>query len=246
MSNRYSKEFIDIQIQFAKRLSEVTDAKLGEVLAEHTLFRPLLDVSISREDHSDPRWQTFVKGCSQSLETTDWAYAYYLKHPAPADEPDQPRFGCFTFSYPFRGMPVVRLHFKNLTKKSVLNKESADLRREELKNLFMHVQQYHPAAERVRGGSWLYHIEPYQRLFPPEYLATAEPVGYETGFFALWGQFLQANGTIREAPANQFLECLAQQTTLEGCISCFPYEVLRPECAIEVFYKHYGVSRNIR
>ncbi|MEM7129442.1 MAG: hypothetical protein AAF702_24125 [Chloroflexota bacterium] len=241
MLQRYSKEFIDVQVQFAERLSEVSGVRLGEMLAEHTLLRQLLDVSISRDDHSDPRWQKFVNGFSQSPVAADWAYEYYLKYPAPVYIPEQPRFGCFTFSYPFRGTSAVRLHFKNQSNERLLNADSSDSRREELKNLFVYLQQHYPAVERVRGGSWLYNIEPYRRLFPPEYIATVEPVGYETGFFALWGQFLHADGTVRMPAVNRFLACLAQETTVDGCISSFPYEVLRPECPIDIFYEYYTI-----
>lgn len=237
----YSKEFITLQVQFATRLVEITNKSWGDVLAEHTVFRQLLNVSISREDHSDPQWQKFVSGFKTQSDTAAWAYEFYQKHPAPAHESTQPRFGCFTFAYPFRGTPVVRLHFENLTTQPVLNRASMEIRKSELRDLFSYVRQHHPEAERVRGGSWLYHLDAYRRLFPEAFLESAERVGYETGFFALWGQFLRADGSVRDERTTRFLLCLKQQTTLDGCLSCFPYEVLRPECSIDIFYSFYNV-----
>lgn len=237
----YSPAFIHLQLQFAKKLSALLNIDLDEGLAEHTVFRQLLDVSISREDQRDPLWQQFVRGCKEQLDAASWAYNFYQQHAAPEREATQPRFGCFTFAYPFREMPVVRLHFENLTNQSVLKSAQVNERQAELRALFAYGRQHHPEAERVRGGSWLYNIEAYRRLFPDEYIKTAEGVGYETGFFALWGQFLQADGHVRAASVAQFLKDIEQQTTVEGCLHCFPYEVLRPECPIEVFNSFYGV-----
>ncbi len=238
---RYAKEFLTLQLQFAKRLATLLDADLGDVLAEHTVLRHLLNVSVSRDEQSDPLWQAFVSGVRTRPDAFDWTHDFYQRHPAPPEDSDRPRFGCFTFAYPFRGTPVVRLHFENLTSIPVLKQASVALRQSELKQLCARVRQRHPDAERVRGGSWLYNIDAYRRLFPPAYIATAKPVGYETGFFALWGQFLRADDTVRVGAASAFLACIERQTAVEGCLNCFPLEILRPECAVGVFYEFYGV-----
>ena len=39
----------------------------------------------------------------------------------------------------------------------------------------------------MRGGSWLYNIDAYRRLFPPEYLASTKPVGYELAVLGTLG-----------------------------------------------------------
>lgn len=237
----YSQAFIHLQMQFAEKLSALLNIDLGETLAEHTVLRHLLAVSISRADQSDPVWQQFVRGCKAQPAPTEWAYAFYQRHAAPDQEAPRPRFGCFTFAYPFRGTPVVRLHFENLTKQSVLKSVQINERKAELRALFAYVRQHHPEAKRVRGGSWLYNIAAYRRLFPDEYIKTAEGVGYETGFFALWGQFLRADGDVHMVQAAQFLTNIERQTTEDGCLHCFPYEVLRPECSIEVFNSFYSI-----
>lgn len=237
--SRYSKGFLDLQIQFAQRVAVLKHTELGPMLAEHTALRNLLNVSISLEDQSDPTWQAFVNTVKSGGD--DSAYEFYLAHPAEDNDANRLRFGCFYFVYPFRGTRVVRLHFENRLGIPVLNRESLALRQSELKSMFAYIHQQHPEAERVRGGSWMYHIEAYRRLFPPEYIAAAVPVGYETGFFSLWGQFLRADGTVREPAAAQFLRCIEQQTSIDDYLKCFPYEVLRPECSIDKFYQFYEV-----
>ena len=78
----------------------------------------------------------------------------------------------------------------------------------------------------VRGGSWLYNIEAYRRLFPPEYGQTAQPVDDEFRFLA-------------QPASRSFLACLEQQTTVAGLKQCFPLHVLQPACAIYYFYRFY-------
>ena len=51
----------------------------------------------------------------------------------------------------------------------------AKLSREELARLFAHVAKASPPDATIRGGSWLYHLETYRRLFPPAYVASREP-----------------------------------------------------------------------
>ena len=47
------------------------------------------------------------------------------------------------------------------------------IRKSELLEMFRHIQANHPDVETVRGGSWLYNIPAYLRLFPPNYVKTA-------------------------------------------------------------------------
>ena len=150
-------------------------------------------------------------------------------------------FGCFSYVYPWRNTHKLRLHFENrdTSEYGALSKDRMSIRKSELSAMFRHIQANHPDVETVRGGSWLYNIPAYLRLFPPDYIKTAKPVGYETSFWALWGQFVARKGSIRQPTAAQFLECLNKQKTVDGCLQCFPYQVLRPECSIETFYDFF-------
>jgi hypothetical protein len=106
--------------------------------------------------------------------------------------------------------------------------------------MFHTIQSTLPEAKTVRGGSWLYNLDAYRRLFPPEYVHTARPISDEFPFLALWGQFLMHYGHLREPGTASFLACLQQQTTLAGLTQCFAYQVLRPICAIDHFYRFYA------
>ena len=108
--------------------------------------------------------------------------------------------------------------------------------------MFRHLRDEHPALHTVVGGSWLYNIDAYRRLFPPEYLATAKTGDAEYQFLAQWGQFLDCHGHLKAPVAQAFLYRLARATTDEDLPRCFPYPVLRLEGSVVPFYELYGIA----
>ena len=240
---QYAKEFLILQVRFAQKIAEVSDQALENVLMDHTMLRNLFNLRVSH-DIPNPLWDEFIKGLCASDNPEDWTYSFYLQRMAAEPDPSDERkfFGCFSYVYPWRGTKKLRLHFENreTSDHGTLSKERMTLRKSELSAMFRYIQANHPDVETVRGGSWLYNIPAYLRLFPPDYVKTAKPVGYETTFWALWGQFVARHGSVRQPAAAQFLACLKTQKTVEGCLQCFPYQVLRPECSIEIFYDFYN------
>lgn len=245
---QYAKEFLTLQVRFAEKIAEISNQALKDVMLDYTMLRNLFDLRVSH-DIPNPLWNEFIKGLCGSNNPEDWTYNFYLQHrTVKPDVSDKRRFfGCFSYVYPWRGTKKLRLHFENreTSEHGTLSKESTAIRKSELSAMFRYIQTNHPDVETVRGGSWLYNIPAYLRLFPPGYVKTAKPVGYETTFWALWGQFVGRNGSIREPAASQFLECLGKQQTIKGCLQCFPYQVLRPECSIEIFYDFYNIIKAI-
>ena len=241
---QYAKEFLILQVRFAQKIAEVSNQALKDVMIDYTMLRNLFDLRVSH-DIPNPLWDEFIEGLCVSDNPEDWTYNFYLKRiTVKSDISDERRFfGCFSYIYPWRGTKKLRLHFENreTSNHGTLSKERMAIRKSELSAMFRYVQANHPDVETVRGGSWLYNIPAYLRLFPPDYVKTAKPVGYETAFWALWGQFIARSGSVREPAASQFLKCLGKQQTTEDCLQCFPYQVLRPECSIGIFYDFYNL-----
>ena len=241
---QYAKDFLVLQVRFAQKIAEVSNQTLADVLIDYTILRTLFNLRVSH-DISNPLWDTFIEGLCTSDIPEEWTYDFYLQRMAVESAPSDERqfFGCFSYVYPWRNTRKLRLHFENRETRNhgALSKAGMALRKSELSAMFRHIQAKHPDVETVRGGSWLYNIPAYLRLFPPDYVKTAKPVGYETEFWALWGQFIARNGSVRQPAAAQFLDCLSKQKTVEGCLQCFPYQVLRPECSIETFYNFYSL-----
>ena len=241
---QYAKEFLTLQVKFAQKIAEVSKQALPDVLIDYTILRMLFNLRVSH-DISNPLWNAFIIGLELSDNSEDWTYNFYRQRMTvkPDVSDDRRFFGCFSYVYPWRGTKKLRLHFENreTSDRGTLSKERMAIRKSELSAMFRYIHANHPDVETVRGGSWLYNIPAYLRLFPPDYVKTAKPVGYETTFWALWGQFVARNGSIREPAASQFLGCLSKQQMIEGCLQCFPYQVLRPECSIETFYDFYNL-----
>ncbi len=214
------------------------------MLIDYTMLRNLFNLRVSH-DLPNPLWDAFIEGLRTSDNPEDWTYDFYRQRIGVASDASEERrfFGCFSYVYPWRNTHKLRLHFENrdTSEYGALSKDRMSIRKSELSAMFRHIQANHPEVETVRGGSWLYNIPAYLRLFPPDYIKTAKRVGYETSFWALWGQFVARKGSIRQPAAAQFLECLNEQKTVEGCLQCFPYQVLRPECSIGTFYDFYNL-----
>ena len=241
---QYAKEFLTLQIKFAQKIAEVSHQALGDVLIDYTMLRNLFNLRVSH-DIPNPLWDAFVEGLGASDNLEDWTYNFYRQRTVVESEPSDDRqfFGCFSYVYPWRNTKKLRMHFENreTSEHGALSKTRMPLRKSELTEMFRYIQAKHSDVETVRGGSWLYNIPAYLRLFPPDYVKTAKPVGYETEFWALWGQFIARKGSIRQPTTSQFLECLDKQKTIADCLQCFPYQVLRPECSIKTFYKFYNL-----
>lgn len=241
---QYAKEFLTLQIKFAQKIAEVSHQALEDVIMDYTMLRNLFNLRVSH-DIPNPLWDAFIAGLRVSGTPEDWTYDFYLQRTTAESDTSDDRqfFGCFSYVYPWRNTKKLRLHFENreTSEYGALSKARMTRRKSELTEMFRSIQAEHPNVETVRGGSWLYNIPAYLRLFPPDYVKTAKPVGYETEFWALWGQFIARKGSIRQPTASQFLKCLDKQKTIENCLQCFPYQVLRPECSIETFYKFYNL-----
>ena len=243
---QYAQEFLTLQVRFAQKIAEVSHQALEDVLIDYTMLRNLFNLRVSH-DIPNPLWDKFIEGLGTSDNPEDWTYNFYLQRTVVEQDStdEQQFFGCFSYVYPWRDTNKLRLHFENreTSEHGALSKARMTLRKSELSEMFRYIQANYPDVETVRGGSWLYNIPAYLRLFPPDYVNTAKPVGseHETGFWALWGQFIARKGSIRQPAATQFLDCLNNQKTVEACLQCFPYQVLRPECPIGIFYKFYNL-----
>jgi hypothetical protein len=242
----YSKEFFALNLQFAQQVALVLQQPIEEALLRYTHL--YLRLGLGRSFNSEnPLWQTFLTGLQQSQDGVAWSYTFYLrqqeKHPPTLPEPN---FGCF--SYALWSEDRVRLHFHNGEEQSgegdaysPLDARRLPIRKAELTEMFTHLKALVPATAIVVGGSWLYNLVAYQQLFPPIFIQDAQIGQDEFQYIALWGQFLDRHGRVRENLAVPFLEKLKAQSTLAGLQASFPFQVLRVVAPISAFYVYYGV-----
>ena len=236
----YSKEFYNLNLLYARRVAEVAALSLAEALLNYTNL--YTQFNLGRDfDPDDATWQGFIGGLEHTGDTLDWTFQFALRREMEAPpQPSENAFGCF--SYTLGPEECVRLYFHNRETGGVgpLSHSRLHHRLIELGSLFAHLRRAGVPVRTVVGDSWLYHLEAYQRLFPPAFIATAEASYTDFQFLALWGQFLDRSGEVRADTAGEFLKNMMKADTLSLLERCFPFPVLRLECPIEFFNDFYG------
>ena len=236
----YPREFFELTYRFARRVHSVMGLPLDQALLRYTHLYLVFGLGRSF-DPTTPVWVEFTAGLETASNPVDWIAATYtrLAGGLPPRKPDL-YFGCFYYAVWAGGR--VRLHFWNPDPTtSPLQRKWITARMADLRGLFAHLRNYVPEASSVVGGSWLYNIDAYRRLFPAEFLATAQAEEPEAQFMALWGQVLDHRGQIKPETAAVFVERFERAASLEQILRSFPYPLLRLEAPLEIFFPFYGL-----
>jgi hypothetical protein len=237
---KFPPQFFELSLRFAERAAEVTGVDFATSLLQYTHLYMRLRLGRSF-DPANPLWQAYIAGLEQAEDPVMWTYQFYLQQREETPPPTEFPFGCF--SYAVWTDNRVRIHFTNADTPPhrPLSKERMAVRLAELRQMFMEIQAKVPQATNVVGGSWLYNLEAYRRLFPPEFVASAYRGEGELPYLALWGQFLTWDGAIKAELAQAFVDCLPKKKTFAELEACFPFPVLRVECAVGAFYDFYQI-----
>ncbi|MBL8556849.1 MAG: hypothetical protein JNL41_21435 [Phenylobacterium sp.] len=241
--------YVEVQLRLAHRMAELTGAPLGEMALAHTNLHRRLGLGVWRDGPPAAGWAPYA----QALEAApDLAARVALTREAwlaAAEEvlphPGQTGFGCFAHE-PANDEGVVRIHFYNLDTDDAggpLAGAKRALRQAELRALTANVLRTSPQAHTVRGGSWLYNLEAYRRLFPPDYAASRRPYDRAISIrgTAVWGQVIDSREAVRPDVRDAVV---ANLPTLDPVApwKAFPYRMLAVEAPIGSFARFYGVS----
>lgn len=240
---QYDKEFFELQIEFAKKLSEVSSIPLEELLLSHTGLYHFFRLG-KVVDVNNAVWQKFISQGDQGM--ADRAYDLYMQAERAREsspehkKPRRMHFGCFQHDYNEQEKTVY-MHFGN-TEKWGSPFDDIGKRKQELKDMFEYIKEHHPEAEYVRGDSWLYNLEDYKGIFPSEYSARPEPS--KTPYLALstWGQFLDRNHETRPEAFDSFKQRLQAAHTEDEVLKSIPKMPLRVSTNIENFYRDLGIK----
>lgn len=234
--------YFEIQLLFAETIADRTARTLADACLEFTNLHRRLGLGRADGGAHSAEWTRFAVGleqCASRSARLDWTVDFFVD--APPEESAAPHFGCF--SYEMLGAEdVVRIHFGNRDSDDgcgPLARAKTDRRIVELREMFGFIQTRHPGARTVRGGSWLYNLEAYRRLFPPEYAASnSEPERVRLDGTSSWGQLLDFRGLVKPAVRQALLDNMA---TLEAAApwKAFPLHALRAEGSIDDFYRLY-------
>lgn len=242
----YPLAFLEIQVNFARRVAELTTQPFQDAVLSHTALYRILGLDWSL-DPRHPVWRQFVAALGDVGAGVTAAYQIYSERYRQELIPDydtsRPHWGCFSYEYSAEER-AIRLHFANLDPSGAgpLSSARKETRLAELREMFAHIRQAHPDAVRVQGGTWLYNRIEYKRLFPPEYgesVRTDHPHLIARG---LWGQFLRHGNRMNEELAALFLARLAELRDAGAYATCFPYQSLLTDAPIAAFSAFYGIE----
>ncbi len=243
-----SPEYVDLQVRFAERVAEVSCLPLEETLLRYTNLHRRMGLGVPGHGEPASVWTDMIDGVvalsHEARVDRIHAAAERLGDGGAILLPGRVQFGCFGCEPPdAHGM--IRIHFGNRTANAdvgPLHSSRIAERRKELTTMFGWLAREYPNAKRVDGGSWLYNIEAYRRLFPPHFAASRDPRNGPEYLHGLssWGQFIDFRARIRTDVRDRFLAALPD-IDMAAPHRVFPYQVLFTTAPVAAFRREYGV-----
>ena len=240
--------YFDLQLDFAGRMAALTDLPIDEAVALYTNLRMRMALGDKDRPEDAAQWARYLAGlvaCRSAAERLEWTQAFFADCPPEGLFRGQTRFGCFSFEAPDAD-GAVRIHFSNRDSDDGVGPLAAakiHARIADLTAMFGHVRRNHPDARTVTGGSWLYNLEAYRRLFPPEYgasrMSPTPPVRLRGT--SSWGQFLDFREQLKADLCERFRAKL-RSLDPEAPWLAFPLLALRTRAPATAFYTHYGLA----
>lgn len=249
-------EHFSIQYVYAKRASKILNIPIQQALMEFTQFwrrihNPLELKAAKMEwsfDSTTPQWRELSDKINHNESADIVAFELYRKNNS-STEIGKNYFGCFRYNYiqPIDDEKgIIEIHFKNRDTSGYgpLTTERKQERLHDLKSMFESISKDHPEAKVVHGGSWLYNLNSYRRLFPEIFTRDMKvekiPFPRSSG---IWGQFLTSDGKVNDEMKSNFLHKVNNAKNAYQLLQCFEFKILFPGAGIESFYDHFAIQK---
>lgn len=240
--------YFEIQLRFAARMAELTALGLGEAAYRHTNLCRRFGQGVPVLTPPTEAWLAFTERLEAAGSVAEQVALSQAMFRAATDEKaplaGHEGFGCFAFEPPKDGL--VKIHFNNRDTDAAggpLASAKAERRRDELAAMTRRIAEEHPDATHISGRSWLYNLEAYRRLFPPDYAATraVAPGPVHLSGTSSWGQMIDSREAIRPDVRDALAANLANLDP-EAPWTAFPFRVLAVQAPLETFLRFYGAS----
>jgi hypothetical protein len=220
---------------------------LADSLTRYTNLQRRFGLGHGGVGPAPPEWLAYVgemERLSAPEQRLDWTQRFYVGAPEDLPPADQRKFGCFGCDPPNEA-GVLRIHFSNRDSADgvgPLSRAKTPRRLAELKTMFGFIRETWPDALTVQGGSWLYNLEAYRRLFPAAYGDSRRPPPspVRLGGTSSWGQFLDHREAVKPELREAFLRNL-ETMDVDAPWLAFPLRALMTSAPIGIFYAFYGV-----
>lgn len=238
----YPKELFTLIIEYTKKKSEISGLNLIETIKNHTPVYYLIGNYDWEFKDNSIYWKEFVERYENGEDLVELVYDMYAKNHE--EFSNHKWFGCFRYKFVEneQGEGIIKMHFLNdrTSPEGPLASSQIENRLKELKELFEDVRKNYPNAKYVQGGSWLYNLESYKRLFPKEYTNDMKSITPKPQTLVIWGQFINSEWEINKKRAERFLERLKNSKTEEDLKNVFELLELFPKSEIKYFYDFYS------
>ena len=233
-------DYFDLQLRLAAAMSERTATPFREAMSLYTNLGRRLGLF----DKTGPDWLAYLDGLEAASDRLAWTMAVFAQQTGERVAPGQTVFGCFACEAPAED-GTLRIHFQNREfgqGPSPLSAARIEARLADLRAMFGFIQRQYPAASAVRGGSWLYNLEAYRRLFPAEYGASRQPAEepIRLSGTSTWGQMVDHRGLVRPEARSAFLAAL-EGLDVERPWRAFPLRTQITSAPLAAFFGCYGL-----
>jgi hypothetical protein len=233
-------DYFDLQLRLASVMSERTDIPFREAMGLYTNLARRLGIF----DLGGSEWSAYLDGLEAAGDRLGLTLEAFDRADPTLVSPGQTVFGCFACDPPDEDGRL-QIHFQNREfgrEPGPLSSARIDARMAELRAMFGFIQRDYPAARQVKGGSWLYNLEAYRRLFPPEYGASRQsrPEPVRLGGTSTWGQMVDYRGLVRPEAKARFLAEL-ERLDVSRPWSIFPLRAQVTLAPIQAFFAFYGL-----
>lgn len=205
------RDYFDLQLRFAQTVADIAALPLSDTVAHYTNFHRRFGLGRLHGPPCSTEWSRYIDQLSRSQtheQRVAWTQMFFLQSPEESPPTNQYHFGCFSCDPPNEA-GFVRIHFSNQDNSggtSSLKYTKIESRKRELRDMLTFIKSAYPSAEGVRGGSWLYHLQAYRRLFPTPYAEsrTILKQGIRFDGTSSWGQFLDHQEHIKPNLRDRF------------------------------------------
>lgn len=219
----YVRQFVKLSLWYVHQAASTEQLPLPDLINQRVDIYRLTDLFHNGKHpahgHDDPQWNALLDqlervyrdhhGNSAAFEQAGlnllWPHLELkAKSRQPRPTPASRPFECWLYRIHLEYTDRIDLHINNAyAPQSPLSERWPDFARSLLR-LVRHVQQEHPQITTVACGSWLNDVPPFQKLFPPVWLESAQtvqPLDYTQGH---WGQFKTRGGEFHVRNAAYF------------------------------------------
>jgi hypothetical protein len=242
MSTSPIEDYFSLQVQFAQRYAQTAGVPWSEAIAKCTNFRRRFGLASSA---GELEWKQFLCRLPDDVDhATVLRQAIDFHGQCRASEAkSHADFGCFSYEPP-DGEGTLRIHFmphEAQRQESPLGVSRRPQRMAELRDMFSHIRSKHSQARSVRGISWLYNLDAYKRLFPPDYVASAARPSFPLHLngSSTWGQVLNHRQAVKPEVREALLGNLSG-LNVHAPWQVFPLHALVATGPVPSFYEWYG------